>query len=88
MSCRLEQLAEVVDLPDPGADVVVLHRLLDPDRHRLQVATGEAAVGVQALEDDDEVARHSSNSSGSRSASQPPMLTRLSFFAEIQAPSV
>ena len=54
---RLEQLAEVVHLPDARAHVVVLHRLLDPDRHRLHVAPGEAAVGVQALEDDDEVAR-------------------------------
>jgi hypothetical protein len=53
----MQLAAEVFDLADPRPHVVVLHALDDAARHRLHVAAGHAAVGVQALEDDDQVAR-------------------------------
>ena len=53
----LEQLAEVADLADADADVLVLDRLLDADGERLHVAPGHAAVGVEPLVDHDEVAQ-------------------------------
>ena len=37
---RLQPLADVIDLPDPGAHVIVLDGLLDAARHGLQVAAG------------------------------------------------
>ena len=42
--------------PMRGADVVVLDRFDDAAGHRLHVAAGHAAVGVQALVDDHQVA--------------------------------
>jgi hypothetical protein len=42
--------AEVLDLTDAGADVVVLDRLGDSDLHRLQVAPREPAVRMKPLE--------------------------------------
>ena len=50
-------LAEVEHLSDAGADVVLVHRFGDADRHGLHVATGQSAVGVQAFEDHHLVAR-------------------------------
>ena len=50
-------LAEVLDLADARADVVVVHRLDDAAGHGLHVAAGQAAVGVQALVDHDHVPR-------------------------------
>ena len=46
-------LADVLDLADPRVHVVLVEHLLDAARHRLEVAAGEAAVGVQALEHDE-----------------------------------
>ena len=82
-----EQLAEVAHLAHAGAHVLVLDGLLDADGEGLHVAAGHAAVGVQALVDHDEVAQLLEDVS-SLTASQPPMLTRWSFLADIQAPSV
>jgi hypothetical protein len=55
-SSRGQQLAEIPDLPDAGADVVLLDRLGDADGHRLHVPSCQPAVSVQALEYDDEIA--------------------------------
>ena len=52
-----QQLAQVAHLADAAADVIVLHGLLDADGERFHVAPGHAAVGVQALVDDHEVAQ-------------------------------
>ncbi len=52
----LQPLAEVPYLADARRDVVVLHALAEADRDRLHVAPGHAAVGVQALVDDDQTA--------------------------------
>ncbi len=50
-----ELLAEVLDLADAGPHVVVGgHHLADALRQRLHIATGHAAVGVEALEGDEE----------------------------------
>ena len=49
-------LAEVLHLADAGPDVVVLHGLSRCPGHGLHVAAGHAAVGVQTLVDDDQVA--------------------------------
>ena len=87
MSQSIEQLAQIAHLADARAHVVVLDRLVDADRHRLHVAPGHAAVGVQALVDHDQVAQLLEDVS-SLTASQPPMLTRVSFLALIEAPSV
>jgi hypothetical protein len=82
-----QQLAQVAHLPDARAHVVVLHRFFDADRQRFHVAAGHAAVGVQPFVDHHQVARQVEHVR-SFTASQPPMLTRLSFLALIQAPSV
>src|SRR5450759_5068094 len=48
---------QVEDLADARANVVVLHRFLDSDGHRLHVAAGHAAVRVQSFEGHQQVAR-------------------------------
>ena len=48
----LEHRAEVSDLLDSVAEVVLAENLPEPDRDRLEVASGQAAVGGEPLEDD------------------------------------
>ena len=48
----LEHRAEVGDLLDAVAKVVLAEHLPEPGRDRLEVAPGQAAVGGEALEDD------------------------------------
>ena len=46
---RGERLAEVGDLGDAVAQVLLVHHLVEADRDHLEVAPGEAAVGREAL---------------------------------------
>ena len=82
-----EQFAQVTHLTDAWMHMVVLHAFRNTDGDRFHVAPRHTAIGVQTLVDHDQVADWSIDSS-SLTASQPPMLTRLSFFALIHAPSV
>ena len=50
---RGESLAEAADLADAEREVVVVEHLAQTDRHRLEVAAGEAAVGREALDQDE-----------------------------------
>lgn len=45
------------DLADAGADVLILHRFLDPDGDRFHVPAGHPAIGVQSFVDQHHVAR-------------------------------
>ena len=51
-----EALAQVADLADAVRQVVIVNGLPQPDRHRLQVAPGQAAVAGHALEHHDQLA--------------------------------
>ena len=48
-------LTEVLHLPDPGPDMIVVDAFGDSDRHGFHVASGEATVGVQSLVNNDQV---------------------------------
>ena len=48
--------AQVLDLPNAGMNVVVIDAFDDTDGKRFHVASGHAAIGVQALVDNDECA--------------------------------
>jgi len=49
--------AQVLDLADAGADVVIVHRFVDADGHSLHVAASQATVGVESFVDHHQVAR-------------------------------
>ena len=79
--------AQVGDLLDAVAEVVVVEHLVEADRDRLEVAAGEAAVRVEALEDDPAGLSRWKNSSSSLMATKPPMLAIASFFALMRTAS-
>ncbi len=52
---RKQSLANVLDLADAGPYMVFLYRFVDPARHRFEIASGQAAIGMQPFIDHDQV---------------------------------
>ncbi len=56
-SRRSQAVAQILDRADPVLEVVLVEHLAQADRHRLEVAPGQAAVGREALAEDQGLTR-------------------------------
>jgi hypothetical protein len=81
-------VAQILDLADARADVVVLHGLLDADGHRLHVAARPCRRRCAALRRQRARLEACAAISSSFTARNPPMLASGSFFALMVQPSV